>query len=129
MFAYSDKQDGVFLFDVSTSAFKQLSSGGCLNFSYCDPLLVFESRYLAIRERQGAATLRIIDTAENYSVIIEEHVTADTIAVIYALNPRIDDTPTTENTLEAGHALYWLLLPAVFVLIGALAVVIILLYR
>jgi len=110
----------VFLFDTSASTFKQLSSDGCLNSSYCDPLLIFESRYLAIRER-GAAIVRIIDTAANYSLIIEEHVTADMVAVIYALNPQIDDTPSTEET---GNVMskYWLFVLLVLY-IGAVAVV------
>jgi len=123
LFAYSDKQEGVFLFDTSTSTFKQLSSDGCFNSSYCDPLLIFESRYLAIRER-GAATVRIIDTAANYSLIIEEHVIADMVAVIYALSPQIDDTPSTEETgnVMSKYRLF-VLVPVLFLSIGAVAVV------
>ena len=79
---------------------------------------------MAIRER-GAATVRIIDTAANYSVIIEEHVIADMVAMIYALSPQIDDTPSTEETgnVMSKYWLFFLLVPVLVLCIGAVAVV------
>jgi len=69
--------------------------------------------------------VRIIDTAANYSLIIEEHATADMVAVIYALNPQIDDTPSTEETgnVMSKYWLFVLLVPVLVLYVGAVAVV------
>ena len=97
LLAYSDRREGVFLFDTGTHNFKHLSSVGCPN-SFCESLLVYDSRYVAIREQQGNATVKIIDTVENCSAIIHGRASPDLLTVIYDLNPRSEPTVPTEIT-------------------------------
>ena len=113
LLVYSDRQKGVFLFDTGTFSFKCLSSVGCPK-SFCEPLLVYDSRYVAIREQQGNATVKIIDTVENDTAIINGRVSADLLTMIYDLIPLTEPTLPTEITVPTSMSQYWLfvLLPA-----------------
>ena len=121
LLVYSDRQKGVFLFDTGTFNFKRLSSVGCPN-SFCEPLLVYDSRYVAIRERQGNATVKIIDAAENYTAIINGRVSADLLTMIYDLNPITEPTLPTEITVQTRISQYWLFVFLPAGLIGVLGI-------
>ena len=130
LLAYSDRQEGVFLFDTGTLSFKHLTSVGCPN-SFCEPLLVYDSRYVAIRERQGNATVKIIDTVENCSAIINGQASADLLTLIYDLNPRSEPTVPTEITVQTEMPQYWwfVLLPIAACLIGVFGIPTAILYQ
>lgn len=133
LLVYSDRQKGVFLFDTGTFSFKRLSSVGCPK-SFCEPLLVYGSRYVAIRERQGNATVTIIDTVENYTAIINGRVSADLLTMIYDLIPLTEPTLPTEITVPTSMSQYWLfvLLPAGLIgviYIGISAILVLSYYR
>ena len=121
LLAYSDRQKGVFLFDMGTFSFKHLSPVGCPN-SFCEPLLVYDSRYVAIRKRQGNATVTIIDTRENYTEIINGRVSADLLTMIYDLIPLTEPTLPTEITVQTRISHYWLLVLLPACLIGVIVV-------
>ena len=88
-FAYNDREDGVYVLEPATFHQIQLSSESCLN--QCDPLLVFDNRYLVLREHsQNDATAIVVDSKKNFSrIITAQHTQADLLAVLVATGNRI----------------------------------------
>ena len=78
LFAYNDVEGGVYVLDTATSNLAHLSSKACLN-SHCEPLMVFQNRYIVIREREKYdANVIVVDLLRNYTAVITaEHVRAD----------------------------------------------------
>ena len=83
LFAYNDKDKGVYVLDTATSNLARLSSKACLN-SQCEPLLVFQNRYIVIREREKYdADVIVVDSQQNYAAVITaEHVRADLLTLL-----------------------------------------------
>ncbi len=88
LFAYSDQIAGVFVLDPSLSRTTQVSSKPlrCSNSQF-EPLMVFDGRYLVIREKGSVescyAAVTVVDSQQNYSQIITGgHIQADLITMI-----------------------------------------------
>ncbi len=83
LFAYNDKERGVYVLDPATSNLTHLSSKACLN-SHCEPLLVFQSRYIVIRERENNdGNVIVVDSQQNYTAVITaEHVKSDFLTLL-----------------------------------------------
>ncbi len=83
LFAYNDKDKGVYVLDPATSNLTHLSSKACLN-SHCEPLLVFQNRYIVIRERENNdGNVIVVDSQQNYTAVITaEHVKADLLTLL-----------------------------------------------
>ena len=95
LFAYIDRAEGVYVLDPLTSNSTQLSSKGCLN-GRCDPLLMFDSKYIVLRERYNS-TIIVVDS--KLSRIIEAtDLSADLVTMIPYLEVTISSTSTTEGT-------------------------------
>lgn len=98
LFAFYDAENGVYALHLATSVFTRLSSKGCLQDS-CEPLKVFEDRYVVIREREANdANVIVVDSWKNFSKIIDgQHLPADLLTLI-----TVDQgcaTQTTESTV------------------------------
>jgi len=90
-FAYNDREDGVYIMELFTFRLTQLSPKACMN--QCDPLLVFDNRYLVIRQHdQNGTTIIVVDSTllhfDTDPFIVEaQHTSADLIALIPDLEP------------------------------------------
>ena len=83
LFAYVDKESGVYVLDADTSTLHELTSKACWNS--CEPLMVFDERYVVIHEIQssGDTNILVIDSQEDFSKIIEgQHTQADLLTLI-----------------------------------------------
>ena len=99
LFAYIDRKDGVYILELSTSNFTQLSSKSCLN-GHCDPLLIFDNKYIVLRERNDS-TITVVDS--KLSRIIEAtDLTADLVAMIPYLEVTISSMSPTEGTASTS---------------------------
>ena len=99
LFAYIDRKDGVYVLELLTSNFTQLSSKSCLN-GHCDPLLIFDNKYIVLRERNDS-TITVVDS--KLSRIIEAtDLTADLVAMIPYLEVTISSSSTTEGTASTS---------------------------
>ena len=99
LFAYIDREDGVYVLDPPTSNSTQLSSKECLN-DHCDPLLIFDNKYTVLRERYNS-TIIVVDS--KLSRIIEAtDLSADLVAMIPYLEVTILSTSTTEGTASTS---------------------------
>ena len=97
LFAYIDREDGVYVLELPTFSLTQLSSQGCLN-GQCDPLFLFENRYIVVRERDhNDATAIVVDSTKNFSKIVTaRHTRADLLTVLVAHSSRVFcDTPVS----------------------------------
>ena len=102
LFAYVDREDGVYVLELPTFSLKQLSSQDCLN-GQCDPLSLFDNRYIVVRERDhNDATAIVVDSKNNFSKIITaQHTRADLLTVLVASSSRIFcdvPVPTASST-------------------------------
>lgn len=101
-FAYNDREDGVYIMELFTFRLTRLSSKACMN--QCDPLLVFDNRYLVIRQHdQNGTTIIVVDSTllhfdTDPSIVEAQHTSADLIALIPDLEPTISSTPSTTTT-------------------------------
>ena len=98
-FAYNDREDGVYVLEPATFHQIQLSSEGCLN--QCDPLLVFDNRYLVLREHyQNDAAAIVMDSKKNFSrIITAQHTRADLLTLLVATGSRISCSIATTPSL------------------------------
>ena len=95
LFAYIDREDGVYVLDPLTSNSTQLSSKGCLNDHY-DALLTLDNKYTVLRERYNS-TIIVVDST--LSRIIEAtDLSADLVTMIPYLEVTILSTSTTGGT-------------------------------
>ena len=96
LFAFYDTENGVHVLELATSVLTHLSSKGCLQNS-CEPLKVFDDRYVVIREREdNDANVIVVDSWKNFSKIIEgQHVPADLLTLI-----TVDQACTTQTTVS-----------------------------
>ena len=97
LFAYIDMEDGVYVLELPTFTLTQLSSQSCLN-GQCDPLFLFENRYIVVRERDhNDATAIVVDSKRNFSKIVTaRHTQADLLTVLVANSSRVFcDTPVS----------------------------------
>ena len=99
LFAYIDRDDGVYILDPLTSNFTQLSSKGCLN-GRCDPLLIFDNKYIVLRERNDS-TIIVVDSKLSH-IIEATDLSADLVAMIPYLEVTILSTSTTEGTASTS---------------------------
>ena len=101
LFAYNDKESGVYILDTATSDSNlvQLSSKPCLN-SQCEPLIVFKNRYVVIRERENFdSNVIVVDSQQNYQAIITaEHVKADLLTLLIEENST--SCPSSDGSLS-----------------------------
>ena len=83
LFAYNDKEKGVYILDTNTSNLQHVSSKACLN-SQCEPLMDFQNRYIVIREQEqyDDANVIVVDLKENYTVINAKHVKAHLLSLL-----------------------------------------------
>ena len=98
LFAYNDKDKGVYVLDTATSNLARLSSKACLN-SHCAPLLVFQNRYIVIREREKYdADVIVVDSQQNYATVITaEHVRADLLTLLIEQGSNLCSTNSTPS--------------------------------
>ena len=111
-FAYIDRERGAFTLDPTSSELLQMSSQGCMDS--CKPILVFEDRYVVIREQDARdANVLVVDSQGNFSTIIEgSHVSADLLTLIHDINLTCGTKPTIpveDNKLQSdtntgGHS-------------------------
>ncbi len=74
LLAFIDRDEGTYVFDCSTSNFTRLPFQACsVEPRMCKQLLLFESRYLHVREPDGNS---LIDTHNNFEVIINHQFTS-----------------------------------------------------
>ena len=105
LFAYTDRETGVHLLNISNSLVTTLSTTSCINYS-CQPLVVLQERYLVIREKRGASWfVLVLDSTDNFSLALEaQHSEADLMALIETVNTCREPTATpTVNVYEGGN--------------------------
>ena len=83
LFAFTDRERGIQVLNVSTGSITSLSDTTCTNHP-CQPLVVLQDRYLVIRENRAASWYTsVLDSHNNFSIVLEaQHSNADLMAVI-----------------------------------------------
>ena len=105
LLAYVDKAEGVFVQELFTddSSLHQLSSSPCPP-TECEPLRVFQERYIVIRGYQGNDPFTHVVDARNLSsppLIAAEHASADLLAVLVAPCPASSPSTATPEATSA----------------------------
>ncbi len=97
LMAFSDEEKGVYVFNFSAENVTKLYDlQPCFSEQHdCLPLLLFDNRYLHVCE-QGGNTL--IDTHENFEVVINQLVAVDLVAVFGNLERSVDLEVTPSPT-------------------------------
>ena len=83
LFVFTDRERGTQLLNASGSSIRSLSDTTCTNYP-CQPLVILEDQYLAIREKRGINWyISLFDIHDNFSLVLEaKHTSADLMAVI-----------------------------------------------
>ena len=117
LFVYNDKDAGVYVLETSSSTLIQLSPRPCPD-SHCEPLMVFDNRYVVIREKDTFdASVTVVDSQQSYSKIINGlHTQADLLTLIVEepLSPlacnssyKLVSTPTLKSPPSLSEEVIW----------------------
>ena len=82
LFVFTDRERGTQLLNASGSSIRSLSDTTCTNYP-CQPLVILEDQYLAIREKRGINWyISLFDIHDNFSLVLEaKHTSADLMAI------------------------------------------------
>ena len=82
LFVFTDRERGTQLLNASGNSIRSLSDTTCTNYP-CQPLVLLEDQYLAIREKRGVNWyISLFDTHNNFSLVLEaKHTRADLMAI------------------------------------------------
>ena len=100
LFVFTDRERGTQLLNASGNSIRSLSDTTCTNYP-CQPLVLLEDQYLAIREKRGINWyISLFDTHNNFSLVLEaKHTRADFMAVIETTGV-VMTTDSTDNHTE-----------------------------